>query len=104
MKPALRNKWIAALQSGDYKQERCSLYWEGTDAYCCLGVLRHVANPKDVRSAFGDGLILSDEQLNDFGLELKDNNHLVSLNDGDKARGIEVRSFKQIAVWIGENL
>jgi hypothetical protein len=31
-----KQKWIAALRSGDYKQARATLHHDGS--YCCLGV------------------------------------------------------------------
>ena len=44
MNPELKQKWIEALRSGDYKQTKEKLRrWGG---YCCLGVLCEVAKPK----------------------------------------------------------
>jgi len=37
MNPDVKQKWIAALRSGDYKQTREQLRRE--NSYCCLGVL-----------------------------------------------------------------
>ena len=37
-----KDKWIAALRSGEYKQGRsslCAIQDDGSQAYCCLGVL-----------------------------------------------------------------
>ncbi len=45
MKKELRDKWVAALRSGNYKQGRQKLHVRlGNDhEYCCLGVLCDVA-------------------------------------------------------------
>lgn len=45
----LRDRWIAALESGEYQQadgrlRRASLHGDG-DAYCCLGVLCNLLDP-----------------------------------------------------------
>lgn len=39
MEPTVKNKWIEALRSGEFKQWHGSLYDENFDGYCCLGVL-----------------------------------------------------------------
>jgi hypothetical protein len=36
-----KDKWVAALRSGDYKQGVGCLYTKTDNAYCCLGVLQH---------------------------------------------------------------
>lgn len=49
MKQAIREKWVAALRSGDYEQGKKSLRQECHDGvisghtYCCLGVLVDLA-------------------------------------------------------------
>jgi hypothetical protein len=52
MRECVKNKWIAALRSGKYKQGRGRL--NGPDGYCCLGVLCEVfiadGNALDVRT------------------------------------------------------
>ena len=106
MTPDLRDKWIAVLTSGDYRQGRGALVTITTLGltYCCLGVLRDIANLEDGRSAYDDGQSLTSEQLGEYGLKLVDHHHLVTLNDGDVTRKIKVQTFNQIATWIGENL
>lgn len=37
MKKEIKDKWVKALRSGDYKQTRYQL--RTTEGYCCLGVL-----------------------------------------------------------------
>jgi hypothetical protein len=39
MDAELKAKWVAALRSGQYKQNRFNLYHKRTDSFCCLGVL-----------------------------------------------------------------
>ena len=43
MDRALRDRWVAALRSGDYKQGRVYLHNSEGDTWCCLGVLCDVA-------------------------------------------------------------
>jgi hypothetical protein len=40
MKKRIKNKWIKALRSGDYKQTEGAL--RAGDAFCCLGVLCNI--------------------------------------------------------------
>ena len=109
MKKPLRNQWMKALRSGDYKQGRCCLYYKdrGGEVWCCLGVLRHIADPKDELSFEDDGLMLDTEQLNAFSLKDAEHKYLMAMNDGRTKSGetvIETQTFNQIADWIGENL
>lgn len=46
MNPAIRDRWTAALRSGEYGQARHALY-DG-EGYCCLGVLCELARLADV--------------------------------------------------------
>lgn len=39
MKAEIKQRWVAALRSGDYKQGCGELYNPNEDTYCCLGVL-----------------------------------------------------------------
>jgi hypothetical protein len=54
MDPAVKEKWIEALRSGDYEQGKGALSIAGT--YCCLGVLCDLA-VKD-----GVSIIVSEEE------------------------------------------
>lgn len=38
----IKRKWVAALESGQYKQTQCTLYDPATKGFCCLGVLQHI--------------------------------------------------------------
>lgn len=39
MKPEIKQRWIEALRSGKYEQDRGVLRSVQTDGFCCLGVL-----------------------------------------------------------------
>lgn len=43
MNPEVKQLWIEALRSGEYKQGEGALHNNITDEYCCLGVLCDVA-------------------------------------------------------------
>lgn len=43
LKHEVKEKWLKALRSGEYKQGRNTLYNPDTDQYCCLGVLCELA-------------------------------------------------------------
>lgn len=44
MKAKLRDKWVAALESGEYEQHQDSL--SNGKGFCCLGVLATIAKKK----------------------------------------------------------
>lgn len=57
----LHRKWIEALRSGEYKQgsgQYCSRSYDGTDSYCCLGVLADVAGIE--KKYTGTGVVWED--------------------------------------------
>lgn len=43
MRQDIKDQWVAALRSGDYKQGRGALHDTVSDEYCCLGVLCDLA-------------------------------------------------------------
>lgn len=107
----VKEKWIAALRSGKYKQGRNNLNNNG--AYCCLGVLCEVYlencdEPKiEKRTEIGyDNLVfyggwsagLPDEVHVWSGLSNLSPSQLIYLND--KAN----KSFAEIADYIEEKL
>lgn len=47
MNKEVKEKWIAALRSGNYKQ--CKGMLRSSDGFCCLGVLCDVLYPEDWR-------------------------------------------------------
>lgn len=108
MNPELKQKWIAALESGEYKQARKVLY-DG-EGYCCLGVLCRVAGatfehsgllfepPVLAGDRLDDGQCLNGGALFRFGIDDNEQTILIGLNDG------RCKSFKEIAAYIRENL
>ena len=108
MNPKLKEKWVAALRSGKYKQGQFALK-DAHNTYCCLGVLHEIAD-----GSFDDlpenGLLpnttaklagLTGTKPNCIYEEVSLRNpqrKLAILND-DKGY-----DFNQIATWIEENL
>ena len=89
-----KEKWIAALRSGEFRQTKDNLH--SHDGFCCLGVLRHIADPADERTEEYEQL-LSDEQLQGFGFSHRIQEHLAQMNDDGE-------SFDVIADYIEANL
>ena len=124
MREEIKDKWVAALESGDYKQTRGVL--RRGDSYCCLGVLCDLyynENPESqwnpvtptTREFAKYEFIVPDESYHNTGVPpnpvyqwagmLDENgdvpagteNYLTNMNDD----GIP---FPKIAEWIKENL
>jgi hypothetical protein len=62
--PEIKERWLEALRSGEYKQGRkllSSVAEDGTVSYCCLGVLCELAHQSDlvtkVATAAQDGAV-----------------------------------------------
>lgn len=108
MDERIKNEWIAALTSGNYRQgnERLRWYdWEDSDAgesFCCLGVLCDVINPNGWNDSAGHWDVGSfchtDSYAPEAFLDLKIQEKLATFNDD------ESWTFDMIAEWIGENL
>ncbi len=98
MKKELKERWIAALRSGEYKQGNS--YLRHDNNYCCLGVLCDIEgvpfsdnqgycfNSGDVRTAF-----LPNNFLSDYNLPYNYAKRLAAMNDAGK-------SFEEIADFI----
>lgn len=97
---ANRDKWVAALRSGEYAQAREVLLARGEDdeaklSYCCLGVACAVAISEGVEESFPHETYDWDEELPEsirrwLGLKdrsgqlaerVDDRAHLIGLND-----------------------
>lgn len=116
LKPEFKEKWIAALESGDFHQARGVLKERNTDGYCCLGIACVVAGAKFVFPENGryfiavrDGITISFEDTTlsnllkkEIGLSSEEEKTLYRMNDG--LDGNPKRSFLEIANWIRENL
>ena len=109
----LKNKWLAALRSGEYKQGQdylCKINKDGSREYCCLGVLAEVSELYDKRDIGGPGEIgyvpkdhsdYNGEMLvfdnNDNILSPIEQSDLASMND-------QGTDFVDIANYIEENV
>ena len=109
MNPEIKDRWVAALRSGEYKQGTGRLR-RVNDTFCCLGVLCDLLD-SDQWEPHADyyshgGLsymnIPSNELREQVGLHPDDVNILWKLNDG--WGGETPKSFEEIADYIEENL
>lgn len=103
MNPEWKAKWIEALRSGKFRQGRGDLCSDD-GAMCCLGVLRHIHDPKDTGSDCGWGEFLNTDQMGLFELSWREANLLTAMNDGSGPWAGRRQTFDQIADYIEENL
>lgn len=100
---AFKEKWLAALRSGKYKQGERKLK-EG-DSYCCLGVACVVADRR-IRDGFDTIIPKYSKKIPSAIRGACDENNVVeiltSMNDG--TGGTKKRSFLYIADYIEKNL
>jgi len=99
-----KEKWVAALRSGKYKQDTEKGKLETVDGkFCCLGVACKVAGVGNKNNVLSQAWI---EDSKDFKIKgvpkiLKEDTELptrlAQMNDAGK-------SFKFIATWIEKNL
>lgn len=105
-----KQKWVAALRSGEHKQCKSSLYDRSLDGYCCLGVAGLVCDvPKETMDGKAYFCIDSDTDtrlrpMNGYpeilatDLNSDVRSRLSTMNDyGGK-------SFSEIAQYIEDNL
>jgi hypothetical protein len=134
MKKRIKDKWVNALRSGEYKQGRNALMKMGDDGkpagYCCLGVLCDLyANSKEGKEIgakwepsgylneqrfLGTTTYLPARVMDWAGLETSNplipkgrsgnKTSLAQLNDGEDAEHIGAKTFKQIATVIEKYL
>jgi hypothetical protein len=117
MDRVLRDKWVAALRSGEYVQGQGALCEQPPGSpklFCCLGVLADVAgkewlnargNPRIFGVESSDDSLnplrtgsLGDELLAEFGLTDSQQNQLIDLNDSSGW------PFSDIANWVEREL
>ena len=98
MRRELRDKWVKALRSGEYKKARRFLENEGN--YCCLGVLCMVDNG-EIRNQDRNGEELGSIYVGKLNWPLGTMGTLTNMNDGI---GENPRSFLEIADWIEKNI
>lgn len=93
-----KEKWVAALRSGEYKQTTCQMF--GSDgSYCCLGVAAHLLGMTDVSA---DPYMKLPEAING-GFENPTAKYLMQMNDGNGSF-TESAPFSEIADYIEANL
>lgn len=113
MDAAIKEKWVKALRSGDYRQGSGALRRQkGNDGlFCCLGVLCDISGrgrwrePNSdegaefhyVEETFAVSTCLNVYQQLDFGISREHHRDLYTMNDGGK-------SFPEIATWIEQNI
>lgn len=101
MNKRLKQKWVRALLSGEYRQGKECLRQREVDengkeftTYCCLGVLRAVGSETGMRMRK-----TADEVLTaSCGLSDDIQQKLAARNDSGRW------NFKRIAAWIEKNL
>lgn len=94
MKKELRDRWCAALRSGEFRQGIDVLRSDDEiPTYCCLGVLAAIAEPELWDGNVHDGEVaeLNSRHLHEYGLTEGDQGRLISWNDRDQL------NFNQIA-------
>ena len=106
MNAELKERWITALRSREYKQgtgNLCTVEY-GTRFYCCLGVVANIIDPNgwvpvdynhDLRW-HGNISDLPDKIAT--GIGLYNQSVLIEMNDDEEA------GFNEIADWIETNL
>lgn len=103
MDKEVRDKWVKALRSGDYRQRRYQLQ-DADGSNCCLGVLCRTqevpSGVDDIGDVYFDGEAekLSSTLLLRFGLRYSEARHLMNMNDNER------KTFPEIADWIEANL
>ena len=113
MPKKLKKRWLKALRSGKYKQGKGALYDPKTKAFCCLGVLEHVALDGNVEIYKRDVFDEDEDSAQDYrtvpSLAFEQRfkcefaiDPLIKMNDG--FGGISRHSFTQIADWIETNI
>lgn len=100
MNKELKQRWIEALRSGNYKQGRFCLRVKRYDSFCCLGVLADLIDP----NAWTKEPPLDQFKWNDFSCYLGEDNlseeiqlPLSRMNDAGF-------NFLEIADWIDKNV
>lgn len=107
MDKKLKTKWVKALRSGKFEQAQMSLkrpVGDGVYGYCCLGVLRHLINPKSKAEDKEIGDLLCKTHLRQSGLDYEIQNSLAQMNDGKGKYSGRPHTFAQIADYIEKTL
>lgn len=96
----LKERWVAALRSGEYEQGYGALVTPrpGGKQYCCLGVLCQVAGVAATGHTLLHDFDQGTELMQEIGMSFEFEQTLSHMNDGQQ------RSFDEIANYIEENL
>lgn len=106
MDKVIKEKWIAALRSGEYTQAQNRLRIKNGDnsfSYCCLGVLCNIIDPdgwKDADCWLYDGKEqagIPSALCGPYDISLRSQWDLAEMNDNGK-------NFTEIADYIEKNL
>lgn len=91
-----KQRWIAALRSGEYKQGKVFLYTESTDCYCVMGVAGKVLG---INKSIMDGVCIptDDRGFPKYLWISSPASEAVIMND-------QGSSFLEIADYIEKNL
>jgi hypothetical protein len=106
MKKELKDRWVAALRSGEYRQGVNALKYSPENAqpkYCCLGVLAELAEPSSLvtvggLSDFHGSVSFLRCSESDYLYLSKEIQHKLSVKND---RGLD---FTKIADWIEKNV
>ena len=94
----IKDKWLTALRSGEYKQGRAQLYNDLSNSYCCLGVLGVVCETP-IEKLGGGSLSESFTTVPEIFLGYRQlASRLMDMNDGGNM------NFPQIADYIEQNI
>jgi hypothetical protein len=92
--PKVKAKWVKALRSGKYQQQRDSVL-KNEHGYCCLGVLHRIHTGQDPKLYWNAGICERPEVFDPLEPYIEE---LTAMND---SKG---KSFSEIAAWIEANL
>lgn len=105
MPQSIKDKWVAALRSGEYKQGQRFLCDDTTGSYCCLGVLEVITDGEVERNSDGESRGLPTQEFYDrydiTGWE-GTSEELWLMNDA--VYGGDPHTFDEIAGWIEDNV
>jgi hypothetical protein len=97
-----KQKWVAALRSGEFQQAKECLYDIHTNSYCCLGVACRVAGYSGELPAHDAGeWIANDAVFIPKAIRGNDSNEVVEILSKMNDSGVR---FTEIADYIEQNL
>lgn len=98
-----KDKWLAALRSGDYKQTKGKLSTTHGKRFCCLGVLADIIAPDDWKQS-PDGKEQARQWRGRYGQlphdVIDDGTQCALIHQNDQLR----EPFASIADWVEQNV